>query len=106
VRKNVIQNLTFVVVFLFFALERFIVPILHQIIELISQTKYAELDSVIGSIGALSYGVIGVVMFFVTSCFSFYFWINKRKVSMAYCLKLIMSLLLGFTVAVLVNAGI
>jgi hypothetical protein len=106
VQNKIVQYIIIGFVFLFFALEAFTIPILHSFIEFISQTKYSELDSVIGSVGALSYGVIALLLLCINLLFSLYFWFYKRKVLAVYCLKLILSQLLGITVAVSVSVGI
>jgi hypothetical protein len=104
--SRIFPNVVLGFVFLFFALERITVTILHSIIELITQTKFTKLDSVIGSVGALSYGVIGILLLVGTTIFGFYFWFTTRKVSAVYCLKLVLSQLVGFTIAVIVSTGI
>jgi hypothetical protein len=104
--SRISSNIVLGFVFLFFALEQVTIPILHSIIELITQTKFTKFDSVIGSVGALSYGVIGILLLASTTVFGFYFWFKKRKVSAVYCLKLALSQLVGFTIAVIVSTGI
>ena len=104
--QRVKSNLVLALVFLFFALGEATMLFLQASVKVITQTKHMKLDSVIGSIGALSYVLMGLLLLLSALALLIDFAMNRHRSSAIYCIKLIVAELSGVAVAMLISKGI